>query len=163
MLHMHYTLRITCVLFLAVINMPLSLKYALKLTSGTASVGFTAATGSMWQNHDILNWRFQVICIPSHIRTHTHTYTYTYTHTRIDTHTQARMHARTHARTHAGSMCMCFLISLKMDVWCVCVCVCGGRSIQRIPTQIVLQALSVVPSVSRFAVGRESESGQEEE
>ena len=43
----------------AVINMPLSLKYALKLTDGKAAVGFTAATGSMWQNHDILEWRFQ--------------------------------------------------------------------------------------------------------
>ena len=43
----------------AVVNMPLSLKYALKLTEGTATVGFTASTGSMWQNHDILEWRFQ--------------------------------------------------------------------------------------------------------
>lgn len=48
----------------AVINMPLSLKYALKLTEGTALVGFTAATGSMWQNHDILDWRFQVPASP---------------------------------------------------------------------------------------------------
>jgi hypothetical protein len=49
----------------AVVNMPLSLKYALKLTQGTATVGFTAATGSMWQNHDILEWRFQASFICS--------------------------------------------------------------------------------------------------
>jgi hypothetical protein len=48
----------------AVINMPLSLKYALKLSEGKALVGFTAATGSMWQNHDILDWRFQVASWP---------------------------------------------------------------------------------------------------
>ena len=42
----------------AVINMPLSLKYALKLTDGAAMVGFTAATGSMWQNHDLIDWSF---------------------------------------------------------------------------------------------------------
>ena len=43
----------------AVINMPMSLKYALKLQAGKAFVGFTAATGSMWQNHDILEWDFR--------------------------------------------------------------------------------------------------------
>ncbi|KAJ1491439.1 concanavalin A-like lectin/glucanase domain-containing protein [Baffinella frigidus] len=43
----------------AVINMPLSIKYAMKLAEGKAYVGFTASTGSMWQNHDILEWEFK--------------------------------------------------------------------------------------------------------
>lgn len=43
----------------AIINMPMSLKYALKLTDGKAYVGFTASTGEMWQNHDILDWEFK--------------------------------------------------------------------------------------------------------
>lgn len=42
----------------AVINVPLSLKYAMRLTGGQAYVGFTASTGSMWQNQDILEWKF---------------------------------------------------------------------------------------------------------
>jgi hypothetical protein len=42
--------------------MPLSLKYALKLTDGRARVGFTASTGSMWQNHDLLEWSFREYC-----------------------------------------------------------------------------------------------------
>jgi len=44
----------------AVINMPISLKYALKLQTGKAYVGFTASTGDMWQNHDIVEWEFKV-------------------------------------------------------------------------------------------------------
>mmetsp|Transcript_27793 Transcript_27793/g.90416 ORF Transcript_27793/g.90416 Transcript_27793/m.90416 type:complete len:554 (-) Transcript_27793:1828-3489(-) len=43
----------------AILNMPLSLKYAMKLNQGAAFVGFTAATGSMWQSHDILEWEFR--------------------------------------------------------------------------------------------------------
>uniref|UniRef100_A0A7S1MTS5 Legume lectin domain-containing protein n=1 Tax=Hemiselmis andersenii TaxID=464988 RepID=A0A7S1MTS5_HEMAN len=43
----------------AVINMPISLKYALRLETGKAYVGFTASTGDMWQNHDILSWEFK--------------------------------------------------------------------------------------------------------
>lgn len=42
----------------AVINLPISLKYAMKLNQGRSYVGFTAATGSRWQNHDILSWDF---------------------------------------------------------------------------------------------------------
>eukprot|EP00960_Hanusia_phi_P009121 263214-Hanusia_phi.AAC.8 len=43
----------------AILNVPLSLKYTMKLNQGAAYVGFTAATGSMWQNHDILEWEFR--------------------------------------------------------------------------------------------------------
>ena len=41
-----------------VLVVPLNLASTLNLNRGRAWVGFTAATGSSWQAHDILNWKF---------------------------------------------------------------------------------------------------------
>ncbi|PAY17842.1 hypothetical protein CKO51_19305 [Rhodopirellula sp. SM50] len=40
------------------LTIPLDLDSMLNLDLGSAYVGFTAATGGGWQNHDILNWSF---------------------------------------------------------------------------------------------------------
>lgn len=41
-----------------VLAAPVNLSQLLSLDNGTAYVGFTASTGSAWENHDILNWAF---------------------------------------------------------------------------------------------------------
>ncbi len=40
------------------LTIPLDLESLLNLDLGSAYVGFTAATGGGWQNHDVLNWSF---------------------------------------------------------------------------------------------------------
>eukprot|EP00949_MAST-11_sp_MAST-11-sp1_P003824 g3824.t1 len=46
-------------LYTPVLTVPMNLDATLKLNSGRAYVGFTAATGDeMWQTHDILSWQF---------------------------------------------------------------------------------------------------------
>ena len=42
-----------------VISTAVDLSQLLQLDAGRAWVGFTAATGGGWQNHDILNWQFR--------------------------------------------------------------------------------------------------------
>ena len=41
-----------------VLDVPVDLGQTLSLDDGKAWVGFTAATGGEWANHDIINWRF---------------------------------------------------------------------------------------------------------
>ena len=43
-----------------VLTVPIDLETAIELDQGRAYVGFTAATGAEFQNHDILNWEYRV-------------------------------------------------------------------------------------------------------
>ena len=43
------------------LTVPIDLGHTLDLDGGRAWVGFTAATGGGWQNHDILNWQFDAV------------------------------------------------------------------------------------------------------
>ena len=50
-----------------VLTVPLDLSSTLDLDGGRAWVGFTAATGGGWQNHDILNWEYGLRIEPTAI------------------------------------------------------------------------------------------------
>ena len=49
------------------LTVPLDLSSTLDLDGGRAWVGFTAATGGGWQNHDILNWEYGLRIEPTAI------------------------------------------------------------------------------------------------